>query len=116
MNIATVLITGLLALAVTGSAVATLTRQPAIVATVEAVGFPTAHLRVLGALKLAAALGLGLGLLWLPISVAAAAGLVAYFLAAVYLHIRARDNAIVPPTVFLALSVAALVLLVLVAR
>lgn len=114
MTIATLLVTGLLALAVTGSAVATLMRQPAIVATVTAVGFPADRLWVLGVLKLAAAVGLGLGLLWWPSAVAAASGLVAYFTAAVGMHLRARHGEIMPAAGYLALSVAATVLLILV--
>ncbi|MET7772979.1 DoxX family protein [Nocardia sp. NPDC005366] len=112
MNIATLAVTGLLALAVAGSAVATLARQPAIVATVTAVGFPARHLTTLGVIKLAGAIGLSVGLLWPPLSIAAAVGLVAYFTAAVGMHIRARHGEIAAPTGFLALSVAASVLLI----
>ncbi|WP_054812561.1 DoxX family protein [Nocardia arizonensis] len=112
MNIATLAVAGLLTLAVTGSAVATLTRQPAIVATVAAVGFPTRHLTTLGVIKLAGAVGLSIGLLWPPLSITAAAGLVAYFAAAVAMHIRSRHGQIAAPTGFLALSVTALALLI----
>ncbi|MEV0354932.1 DoxX family protein [Nocardia sp. NPDC050697] len=106
------MVTALLAFAVTGSAAATLTRQPTIVATVSGVGFPIEHLRTLGVLKAVGVVGLCLGLVWAPVAVAAAAGLVGYFAAALVAHLRVRRYDIVPAAVFLALSVAALTLLV----
>ncbi|MFD3705312.1 DoxX family protein [Nocardia sp. NPDC058658] len=111
MNYVATVVVGLLAIMVTGSALATLTRQKQIVDAVGAVGFPVQHLWTLGVVKLAAAIGLCLGLLWLPISVAAAVGLVVYFTAAVGMHVHAKQRDLAAPVVFLALSTAALVLL-----
>ncbi|WP_174187753.1 DoxX family protein [Nocardia barduliensis] len=111
MTIAAVLVAGCLALAVAGSAVATLVRHPKIVDTAAAVGFPVQHVWMLGVVKLAAAVGLACGLLWWPVSVAAALGLVAYFVAAIGMHLRAHQRDIAAPAVFLALSTAAAVLL-----
>ncbi|MGY1899595.1 DoxX family protein [Nocardia gipuzkoensis] len=111
MNIAAVLVTGCLALSVAGSGVATLVRHPKIVDTVAAVGFPVHHVWMLGVVKLAAAAGLACGLVWWPVSVAAALGLVVYFVAAIGMHLRARRRDVAAPAVFLALSAASLVLM-----
>ncbi|MBF6339361.1 DoxX family protein [Nocardia abscessus] len=111
MNIAAVLVTGCLALSVAGSGVAPLVRHPKIVDTVAAVGFPVQHVWMLGVVKLAAAGGLACGPLWWPVSVAAALGLVVYFVAAIGTHLRARRRDVAAPAVFLALSVSSLVLL-----
>ncbi|MEW9552529.1 DoxX family protein [Nonomuraea sp. NPDC050783] len=67
----------------------------------------------IGALKVAGALGLALGLLGVPlISTASAAGLVLYFVCALYTHLRVHD--FVPQfylaIVFLALAVTTLTL------
>jgi uncharacterized membrane protein len=45
-----------------------------------------------GALLLAAAAGLVAGLFWAPIGIAAAGGLVAYFVIAAGFHVKARDS------------------------
>ncbi|MGY1940123.1 DoxX family protein [Nocardia gipuzkoensis] len=112
MNIAAVLVTGCLALSVAGSGVATLVRHPKIIDTVAAVGFPVHHVWMLGVVKLAAAAGLACGLVWWwPVSVAAALGLVVYFVAAIGMHLRARRPDVAAPAVFLALSAASLVLM-----
>lgn len=55
------------------------------------VGVPKSWLPVLGALKMAGALGLLVGLLGIPIiGTAAAAGLVAFFVGAIAFHVRAH--------------------------
>lgn len=71
-------------------------------------GVPHSQLMPLGALK-AGALGLLVGIAVPPIGVAAAVGLVLYFVGAVVTVVRARCYAQFPyPTVFLLLAVAAL--------
>jgi hypothetical protein len=77
------------------------------------VGVSTAWLPMLGALKAAGALGLLIGLLgFRPIGIAAAAGLVAFFIGAVATHVRARVfYNIAFPMACLALAVASLVVL-----
>jgi DoxX-like family len=77
------------------------------------VGVSTAWLPMLGALKAAGAVGLLLGLLgvW-PIGIAAAIGLVAFFIGAVVTHLRARVfYNIAFPMAFLTLAIASLVVL-----
>lgn len=69
----------------------------------------------LAALQAAGAAGLLLGLLGLPaIGIAAAAGLVLFFVVAVAMHLRAGAYKSLPsPVFFLALAVAALVMMVI---
>ncbi|MFF0546501.1 DoxX family protein [Nocardia thailandica] len=112
MNLTVLVITSLLAFAVAGSAIATLAHQPKLVAIVAAIGFPTRYLPLLGAIKLAAALGLSAGLLYPPLGIAAALGLVVYFTAALGMHIHARHREIAPAVVFLALSIATSALMI----
>jgi DoxX-like family len=73
----------------------------------------TKWLPMLGALKAAGAVGLLLGLLgFRPIGIAAALGLVAFFIGAVAAHARARVfYNIAFPMVYLALAIASLVVL-----
>jgi hypothetical protein len=81
----------LLASVLTYSAVRKLSHQPEVVQTYTRVGVPERKLDYLAAILLAGAAGLILGLFWAPIGVAAALGLVVYFLLAVGAHIRAHD-------------------------
>jgi hypothetical protein len=80
----------------------------------SAVNVPASWLPALGTLKLAGAGGLVAGLLGVRlIGIAAAAGLVLFFVGAVIVHVRARVlHNIHGPGGFLALSVASLVLAV----
>ena len=77
------------------------------------VGVSTRWLPMLGALKAAGAAGLLLGLLAVrPIGIAAALGLVVFFISAVAAHVRARVFYNIGfPMGYLALAVASLVLL-----
>jgi hypothetical protein len=74
---------------------------------------PRSWLPMLGALKLAGAIGLLAGVVGLPaIGIAAASGLVLYFIGAVIAHIRAGVfHNIAFPGAYLGLSAASLVLL-----
>ena len=74
---------------------------------------PRSWLPMLGALKLAGAIGLLVGVVGLPvIGIAAATGLVLYFIGAVIAHVRARVfYNIAFPGAYLGLSAASLVLL-----
>ncbi|GGY07814.1 membrane protein [Streptomyces minutiscleroticus] len=111
-------ITVLTALANAGIAVADLTRAGFVVANSAAVGVPPAWLPRLAALKAAGAVGLLLGLVGAPvIGVAAATGLVLFFLGAVAAHVRARVfHNIVFPSGYLALAASSLVLVLTVPR
>ena len=74
---------------------------------------PRSWLPMLGALKLAGAIGLLVGVVGLPaIGIAAATGLVLFFIGAVIAHLRARVlYNIAFPGAYLGLSAASLVLL-----
>lgn len=73
---------------------------------------PRSWLPILGALKATGALGLLFGLLGVPtIDTFAAAGLTAFFIGAMWAHVRAREiRTIAGPAAYLALAVASLLL------
>ena len=82
----------------------------------ETLGVPLRFLPPLAACELAGAGGLLAGIAWLPIGLAAATGLVLYFVGAVVSHLLARDLKGVGPAVFmLVLAVGALALRILAA-
>lgn len=101
-------------LANAGIAVADLVKARFVLANSAEVGVPQSWLPWLAALKAAGAAGLLLGLMGVPfIGVAAAAGLVLFFIGAVVAHIRARVyHNIAFPGGYLALAAASLVLAV----
>ncbi len=77
------------------------------------VGVPDGLLPLLGALKAAGATGLLIGLIWSrPIGIAAAIGLVLFFIGAMTTHVRARVfYNLAFPGFYLALAAASLVLI-----
>jgi DoxX-like family len=111
MTLATSILSVLLAALLTSSAILKLTRQEPFVTGYVRVGVPEEKLDYLAIILLAGAAGLILGLVWAPIGVAAAAGVVAYFIIAVVFHIRADDARNLPtPLALEAIAAAALVL------
>jgi DoxX-like family len=82
------------------------------------IGVPHSLLPLLATLKAAGAAGLLAGLLGIrPLGVAAAAGLVLFFIGAVAFHLRARAFSTLPPTLgYLAFAVTSLALTVVSAR
>jgi uncharacterized membrane protein YphA (DoxX/SURF4 family) len=113
MFIATIVASVLLAAVLLSSAAGKLTRKPDILAGMEKVGVPADKIPYLAYLEIAGALGLIAGLFWWPIGVAAAIGVILYFVGAVGAHIRAKDSALAPPAVIGLVAVAALVLRIL---
>ncbi len=100
----------LVAAVLLASAGAKLTRQEAVVTPLTGIGVPLEWFPRLAALEIAGAIGLVVGL-WVPaIGVAAAIGVILYFIGAVGFHLRAHDKALAPPVVIGLLGVAALVL------
>ena len=95
-----------------GFAIADLARADFVLANSAEVGVPRSWLPMLGALKAAGAAGLLLGLLGVRvIGVAAAAGLVAFFVGAIATHLRAHVlYNIYFPGAFLAVAIASLTL------
>lgn len=113
-----IIATTVVALAILANAaitVADLVRARFVVANSAELGVPASWLPGLAALKGAGAAGLLLGLLGVPlIGIAAAAGLVLFYVGAVTFHVRARVfHNIAFPGSFLALAIASLVLTVL---
>lgn len=108
MFIAAVIVSGVLALVVAGSALGKLTRQPMVVDMLTGLGVPSTWLARLAAAELAGGIGLMVGLAVAPVGMAAATGLIVYFLGAVATHVRASDNAIAAPALLAGLAVVAL--------
>jgi hypothetical protein len=111
VDIAYVTVTLLAAAANAYGAGVDVTRADWVLANMTRLGVPHARLPALGALKAAGALGLIVGIVVPPIGVAAAGGLVLFFLGAVATVVRARWYGHLPyPGAFLLLAAAALVL------
>ncbi|MER5618065.1 MULTISPECIES: DoxX family protein [unclassified Streptomyces] len=88
MSTASATVSVALALALFFTSYATFTGKEAVRRGIVEVGFPVSLLWLLGLAQCAGALGLIAGLYWSPLAVAAAVGLVLYFLGAVGSHIR----------------------------
>lgn len=112
MFIAYVIVTVITIVANAGMAVADFARAQSVLANSAEVGLPQSWIPPLAMLKAAGAAGLLLGLLGVRyIGVAAAAGLVLFFIGAIAAHVRARVfHNIAFPGAYLALAVATLVL------
>ena len=110
MYVVTVVVSALLAAALVGSGAAKLAGNAGVQEGMARVHFPLDKLWLLAVAELAGAVGLLVGLSWWPIGVAAAIGVILYFVGALVFHVRARDMALAAPAVFLVLAVAALVL------
>ena len=111
MLVATAIVSVLLAALLASSAIRKLSHQQRIVRRYVRVGVPEDKLDYLAIVLLAGAAGLLLGLLWAPIGVAAAVGVLGYFVTAVAVHLRANDAENLPTP--LALAVIAAVALAL---
>ena len=111
MYVATVIISGVLAGLLVLSAALKLSHRESVVRGYVRVGVPEDKLNYLAAILLAGAAGLVVGLWWAPLGVAAAIGLVCYFLGAITFHIRAHDIAnLTRPLGYEVLAIAALAL------
>ncbi|MFI5898413.1 DoxX family protein [Actinoplanes sp. NPDC051513] len=92
-------------------AIRKLTHAPAVVESYRRVGVPERRLNLLALILATGGAGLVAGLWWRPLGVAAAAGLLVYFVLAVVAHVRHQDLKPLPtPVAFLALSAAVLAL------
>ncbi|MGE2815152.1 DoxX family protein [Mycobacterium heidelbergense] len=114
MNTTFIAVTVTTAVVIAAIAVADLIPAKFVLANSAEVGVPRSWLPALGAAKLAGAAGLAVGLLGLrALGIAAAVGLVLFFVGAVITHLRARVlYNIAFPGAFLCLSAAALALMV----
>ena len=115
MNVVHTVVIGLTIAANGYATFADFTKAGFVLKTSEEVGVARSWLPALGILKGAGALGMLLGLFGIPIiGIAAAAGLVAFFIGAVTAHVRARAfYNIAFPTLFLALAATSLAFSVL---
>jgi len=86
-------------------------RDPKVTESLNALGVPDSWFMPLGLVKIAGALGLLAGIAYRPLGIAAAIGVVLYFLGAVITHVRAGDKkGSGTPAVIMLISVVPLVL------
>jgi uncharacterized membrane protein YphA (DoxX/SURF4 family) len=113
MFIAAAVISVVLAAMLTFSARGKLVKDPTVMGVMTHVGVPVDRVWLLAVAEIAAAVGLLIGLFWWPLGVAAAIGVVIYFVLAVSAHLRVGDRQpaqLAPPAVILVLAVVALFL------
>lgn len=110
MFVVAIVVSALLAATLLFSGRGKLAHDPAQMKTMSGVGFPEDRVWLLASAEIAGALGLVVGLFWWPIGVAAAIGVVLYFVGAARAHLRKRYPGAVAPIVVLVVAVAALVL------
>ncbi|MFI6008652.1 DoxX family protein [Streptomyces sp. NPDC051243] len=88
-----------------------LVKDKDIVETLTRLGVPNSWYTMLALLKFAGALGLLIGIFYRPLGIAAAVGVVLFFIGAVISHLRVKDVKGVPvPFVLVLVSAAPLVL------
>jgi DoxX-like family len=111
MDVALIVVSGLLAVLITFSAALKLTHRPKVVESYRTAGVPESWLNGLAALLLVAAAGLVVGIWWPIAGIAAAVGLVVYFVLAVGFHIRANDTAhVITPAILSGVAAAVVAL------
>jgi hypothetical protein len=110
MHIACLAITILFAAMVAFSGLGKIRRDPHQMQVIhETVGVPLKYFPLLAACEFAGAFGLLLGIRWPILGVAAAIGLILYFVGATVSHLRVRDvKGIGPPAFMLVVAAAAL--------
>ena len=108
--IAYLVVTALAVAANLFSAGADFVRSPQVAINMDRAGVPHSWMTPLGILKAAGALGLLLGFFVPPIGIAAAVGLILFFVGAIITHLRGHYYAFTVPVIFLTLAVAALMM------
>jgi uncharacterized membrane protein YphA (DoxX/SURF4 family) len=110
MHIAYLVITSLFAAMVAFSGLGKIRRDPHQMRVIhETVGVPLKYFLLLAACEFSGALGLVLGIWWPILGVAAAIGLILYFVGATVSHLRVNDvKGIGPPAFMLVVATAAL--------
>jgi hypothetical protein len=109
--IAYAVIAVLLALVLLASARAKLTKDKQVVDTLTRIGVPVSMFPFLAGCEIAGAGGLLVGLFYGPLGIAAAAGVVLYFIGAVGAHLRKQDyQGLIAPVPILIFAIAALTL------
>ncbi|SMQ58644.1 DoxX family protein [Agreia sp. VKM Ac-1783] len=111
MLVASIVVSALLAFAVGGSGFNKLIKHETVMKAMDVVRVSRDRVWMLGVVEIAAALGLVAGIFWWPIGVAAAIGVIVYFMGAVVAHLRVSDTqGLGAPAVLLLAGVASLVL------
>lgn len=114
MRVAYLTVTLVFALLVSFAGIGKLRRGAHLVQVIQTVGFPLKYLPWLAACEFAGGAGLVAGIWWPLIGIAAAIGLVLYFLGAIVSHLRVGDVKGIGAAAFLCIfAVAALTLRVL---
>jgi hypothetical protein len=102
MHIAYLAATGIFALLVSFSGFGKIQRDPRQMKVLhETVGVPLNYIPLLAVCEFAGALGLVAGIWWPALGIAAAIGLVVYFVGAVVSHLRVGDAKGIGPAVFM---------------
>ena len=111
MNSTHLILSIVLAVLCTASAIGDFLKLPSVMSAAETVGCPPKLCNILGLIKMLAAVGLIVGFAIKVIGIAAAVGLSIYFVLAVGAHLRVKDHfkGILPAIVMLAISTATLV-------
>ena len=110
MFIAYIIVTVLTGAANFFSATLDFIRYKQVLINMAKAGVPESWITMLGVLKAAGALGLLMGIGVSLVGIAAAVGLILFFIGAIITHLRARDYSFGLAVVFLLLAVTALVL------
>ncbi|MGX6601903.1 DoxX family protein [Micromonosporaceae bacterium Da 78-11] len=110
MFIAYVVIAIVLGLGLAASGSAKIRKDERVTTSLTSVGVPLPWFVPLALLEIAGTVGLLVGIWWRPLGIAAAIGVILYFLGALFFHVRAKDFKGMPmPAVLLVLAVLALV-------
>jgi uncharacterized membrane protein YphA (DoxX/SURF4 family) len=97
-----------LGLGIAASASAKIRRDERVTTALTSVGVPPSWFVPLALLEIAGTVGLLIGIGWRPLGIAAAIGVVLYFVGALTFHVRAKDVKGLPmPAVLLTLAVLA---------
>ena len=111
MFIAYTVVAVVLGLGLVGSASAKIRKDERVTAGLTTAGVPLSWFVPLALLEIAGTVGLLIGIWWRPLGIAAAIGVILYFLGALVFHVRAKDVKGMPmPAVLLVAGVLALVL------
>ncbi|GAA3535757.1 DoxX family protein [Amycolatopsis ultiminotia] len=106
-----VVVAVVLAVVLVGSGAGKLARAKQVVENMTKVDVPDKLYPLMAGCEFAGAVGLVVGIWWPPLGIAAAIGVLLYFLLAVGRHVQKKDaNGMTPAAVLLILAVAALVL------
>jgi hypothetical protein len=110
MFTAYIAVTVLTIVALTFSATVDFVRYHQVLTNMAKAGVPESWITRLGLLKAAGAVGLLVGIAVPPVGVAAAVGVMLFFIGAIITHVRARWYSFSYPSVYLLLAVGCLVL------